>query len=194
MRVSNVKVNDLEESIKASKYPMSVSPDSCTTEITKTAQALAQSGKGEGHDQYLTGITVSFDLQCSNKMWVEMERYRFVSFVSSQSTMHRITRFNIREQCNGYVDEVIIKRLEELQQESIDDPTNEQKKLQLLYNIPSGFELTARLTTNYRALKTVYAQRQNHRLPEWRAFCKFIETLPMAKELIVPKKQQEKEM
>lgn len=193
MRVSNVKVSDLEESIKASKYPMSISPDSCTTEITNTAKALAQSGKGEGHDQFLTGITVSFDLQCSNKMWVEMERYRFVSFVSSQSTMHRITRFNIREQCNGYVDDVIIKRLEELQEEAIADPANEEKRLKLLYNIPSGFELTARLTTNYRALKTVYAQRHNHRLPEWRAFCKFIELLPEAKNLIVPKKEQEQE-
>ena len=44
MRVSNVRVSDLEESVKASKYPMSISPDSCTTELTKTAQALAQSG------------------------------------------------------------------------------------------------------------------------------------------------------
>ena len=189
MRVSNVRVSDLEESVKASKYPMSISPDSCTTELTKTAQSLAQSGKGEGHDQYLTGILVSFDLTCSNKMWVEMERYRFVSFVSSQSTMHRITRFNIKEQCNGYVDEIILNRLQQLQEESIQDPTNDEKKLRLLYNVPSGFELTARLTTNYRALKTVYAQRNNHRLPEWRAFCKFIETLPRAKELIIPKQK-----
>lgn len=190
MKIANIKVNDLDESIKASKYPMSISPDSCTTEITNTAKALAQSGKGEGHDQYLTGILVSFDLTCSNKMWVEMERYRFVNFVSSQSTMHRITRFNIKEQCNGYVDKVILQRLIELQEEAIADPANEEKKLRLLYNIPSGFELTARLTTNYRALKTVYAQRKNHRLPEWRAFCKFVETLPYADKLIINKEKE----
>lgn len=190
MKIANIKVNDLDESIKASKYPMSISPDSCTTEITNTAKALAQSGKGEGHDQYLTGILVSFDLTCSNKMWVEMERYRFVNFVSSQSTMHRITKFNIKEQCNGYVDKVILQRLIELQEEAIADPANEEKKLRLLYNIPSGFELTARLTTNYRALKTVYAQRKNHRLPEWRAFCKFVETLPYADKLIINKEKE----
>ena len=190
MKIANIKVNDLDESIKASKYPMSISPDSCTTEITNTAKALAQSGKGEGHDQYLTGILVSFDLTCSNKMWVEMERYRFVNFVSSQSTMHRITRFNIKEQCNGYVDKVILQRLIELQEEAIADPANEEKKLRLLYNIPSGFELPARLTTNYRALKTVYAQRKNHRLPEWRAFCKFVETLPYADKLIINKEKE----
>ena len=59
--------------------------------------------------------------------------------------------------------------------------------------MPSGFELTARLTTNYRALKTVYAQRKNHRLPEWRAFCRLIEELLYARQLIVPKDKQ-KEM
>ena len=57
--------------------------------------------------------------------------------------------------------------------------------LRLLYSNPCGFELTARLTTNYRALKTIYSQRKNHRLPEWREFCKEIEKLPYAKELIV---------
>ena len=36
----------------------------------------------------------------------------------------------------------------------------------------------ARLTTNYRSLKTIYSQRKNHRLPEWREFCEWIETLP----------------
>ena len=32
-------------------------------------------------------------------------------------------------------------------------------------------------------LKTIYAQRKSHRLPEWRDFCAWIETLPMFKEL-----------
>ena len=193
MRVSNVEISGLEQSIKASKYPMSIAPELCNTDITNTVKALGQSGKGEVHDQFLTGILVSFDLTCSNKMWVEMERYRFVYFVSSQSTMHRIAKFDIELQCNNYVDKSIIQRVQELQEQSMQDPTNEEKKLKLLYNIPSGFELTARLTTNYRALKTVYAQRKNHRLPEWRAFCKFIETLPYAKELIIPPKTQEVE-
>ena len=44
--------------------------------------------------------------------------------------------------------------------------------------------LTARLTTNYRCLKTIYSQRKNHRLPEWRQFCEEIKKLPYAAELI----------
>ena len=52
--------------------------------------------------------------------------------------------------------------------------------LEILYSNPAGFRLTARMTTNYRQLKTMYLQRKDHRLPEWRAFCKWIETLPHA--------------
>lgn len=201
MKVENIKVYDLQESITASKYPMAVDTKKCTDEITKTVKALAQSGKGEGHDQFMTGIRIAFDITCSNKMWVELERYRFVEFVSSQSTMHRIARFDIASQCNKYVDPVIIQRVEELKAEylaKVDNPNispqeKQEAYLKLLYNVPSGFELTARITTNYRALKTVYAQRKNHKLPEWRAFCRLIEELPYARDLIVPAKTQEQE-
>lgn len=150
------------------------------------------------HDQYLTGIRVAFDLTFSNKAWVEAERYRFLEFVSSQSTMHRITSFSLKEQCNKYVDpriiDIVQAKIDEynrLKQLNLSQGTSVEREkilrelyLEILYNIPSGFELTARLTTNYRCLKNIWRQRRNHRLPEWREFCKWIETLPYAKELI----------
>ena len=196
-KIENVKVNDFEESIKASKYPMSVDNDVLNSDLTKTATNLAQSGKGEGHDQFLTGITVSFDVTFSLKAWTEAERYRFLYFVSSQSTMHRISRFDINTQCNKYVDKCILRRFNEIKQDYLDEPEDSpnkaEKYLTLLYNIPTGFMLTARLTTNYRQLKTIYAQRKNHRLPEWREFCRWIETLPHS-ELIVGKQKTEQEL
>jgi len=185
MEVSKVKVYDLKESIEASKYPMAVDTSMVNAEITERTIKLANSDKGEGHDQFLTGCLVSFDLTCTNKMWVEMERYRFVYFVSSQSTMHRSSKFDLEKQCNNLVDKCIVKRVEELKQDYLNNPTSENY-LKLLYNLPSGFELTARLTTNYRSLKTIYSQRKNHRLSEWREFCKWIETLPHS-ELITGK-------
>ena len=42
----------------------------------------------------------------------------------------------------------------------------------------SGFELAARMTTNYLELKTIYRQRRNHRLPDWHMFCDWVESLP----------------
>lgn len=184
MRVKNVMVYDLEESIKASKYPMAVNTDDCNCDITKTALSLGSSGKGEGHDQYLTGIRVAFDLTFSNKAWIELERYRFVEFVSSQSTMHRISRMDIDKQVNEYVTQNTIDEVNRLKDIYL-KTQDKDDYLRLLYNVPSGFELTARLTTNYRALKTVYSQRKNHRLPEWIEFCSWCETLPMFKELFL---------
>ena len=208
--ISNVKVYDLEESIIASGYPMIDNLDSLDDEMVdlkywlliddegeenkhfKRITKLANTEQGSGHNQALTGIRVAFDLTFSNKAWVELERYRFLEFVSSQSTMHRIAKLNIKEQCNEYVWDSTIRNLElkVTEYNSLKNKTSDYAKelyLEILYNVPSGFKLTARLTTNYRALKTVYFQRKTHRLPEWRDFCKWIESLPYAKELITGK-------
>lgn len=175
--IKNVRVYGLDESVKASKYPMAVDIDKLTSDITGTVQRLAGSAPGSGHDQFLTGIVVQFDLTFTLKAWTEMQRYHFVDFVSSQSTMHRISRFDIAEQCNEYVDPDIIEIVRRKVRQYEEDPTPENY-LHILYNIPTGFKLTARMTTNYRQLKTIYHQRKNHRLPDWRGFCRWIETLP----------------
>ena len=181
--VHNAQVYGLEESIRRAKYPMSVSPDALTTELTNGIKSLAQSGRGEGHDQWLTGVIVQFDLTFSVKAWTEAERYHFFDFVSSQSTMHRITKFDLDTAYMPYVDPRIIGIMKEKVREYnalTDEDLKKEKYLEILYSNPCGFRLTAGMTTNYRQLKTIYHQRKNHRLPEWRAFCKWIETLPHA--------------
>ena len=180
--VSWVCVYGLEESVTASKYPMAVNINNCTSKITPMTRALGSCDTGTGHDNFLNGIVVQFDLTFTNKAWVEAERYHFLDFVSSQSTMHRIARFDLDKQFIEYTDKVIVDRLKELVKAYNDEPTSENY-LKVLYSVPSGFKLTARMTTNYRQLKTIYQQRKNHRLPEWRAFCEWIETLPKFKEL-----------
>ena len=186
--VTNVKVYDLDESIRASKYPMATDTSILTSEITKTVKSLAQSGKGEGHDQFLTGIRVAFDLTFTVKAWTELERYRFMSFVSSQSSMHRIAKFDLDKQYIEYVDPRMIEIMNELK-DRYNETQDPEDYLRLLYSNPCGFKLTARLTSNYRCLKTIYAQRKNHRLPEWKAVCDWIERLPYAKELIIGEEQ-----
>ena len=184
MKLENVKVYDLEESFKASKYPMAVDTDDVNGDITPRIVSLARTPKGEGHDQFLTGIRVAFDLTFTVKAWTEAERYRFLEFVSSQSTMHRIAKFDLSQQYCKYVDPRMIEIMEELKNR-YNETGDPEDYLRLLYSNPCGFNLTARLTTNYRCLKTIYSQRKNHRLPEWREFCEWIETLPYAKELIL---------
>ena len=166
-RISNVKVYDLEESLIASGYPMRTElvdrqPDD--KDINRAKNLVKASRTNGAHAQFLTGIRVNFDLTFSNKAWVEAERYRFLEFVSSQSTMHRITKFQLKEQCNRYVDNRIIdivqnyineyNRLANLPATNDEDAQKSRVEkmkelyLTILYNIPSGFELTARMTTN----------------------------------------------
>lgn len=202
--VSNVKIYDLEECLIASGYPMRTNTElgePTEKDINRCINLVKATLDGnQAHAQFLTGIRVNFDLTFTNKAWVEAERYRFLEFVSSQSTMHRITKFDLDSQYIEYVDPRII----EIMKEKIQDYNNSQaviqtlsaeeraaankelkkKYLEILYSNPSGFKLTARITTNYRCLRNIYKQRKDHRLPEWRAFCEWIETLPYAKELL----------
>ena len=207
MIISNLKVYDLEESLLASGYAMRTELNEIvvTDKTLKRAKNLAKASNGNGaHGQFMTGIRVNFDLTFSLKAWIEAERYRFLEFVTSQSTMHRITKFDIKKQCNEYVDDRIIKIVEEkvneynnillaMQTEKYLEYgyTLEQMQelakeayLKVLYNVPSGFQLTARMTTNYRCLLNIYVQRHDHRLPEWRKFCELLLDLPYFKELV----------
>lgn len=43
--------------------------------------------------------------------------------------------------------------------------------------------MTARMTTNYLQLLSIYHQRNTHRSDEWKEFCSWVKTLPMFKEL-----------
>ena len=183
MICENVKVYDLKESLMAAGYPM-------RTELIDYEQELSEKDKqraknlitavvkdNQAHGQFLTGIRVNFDLCLTTKVWVEAERYRFLEFISSQSTMHRISKFDFDNSYIEYVDPIIIERMKELLREYNSNPTAENY-LKLLYSNPCGFKLVARMTTNYRCLRNIYKQRKNHRLPEWKEFCKWIETLP----------------
>lgn len=195
MKIENVEIYGLKESIKASGYPMMVETGEFNYEInddktkillsdkdTKRAKILGGTKMGEGHDNYLNGIIVQFDLTFSNKAWVELQRYHFIDFVSSQSTIHRISKFDLANQYNEYVNPRIVNIMEELK-DIYNTTKDNEDYLRLLYSNPCGFQLTARMTTNYRQLKTMYYQRKNHKLPEWRAFCDWCLTLPQFKEL-----------
>jgi len=188
--ISDVEVYGLEQSVKASKYPMCVDTFKVTNEIVDRTIKLASAPKGSGHDNFLKGIIVQFDLAMTVKMSVEEERYHFIDFVSSQSTMHKITQFDLDKAYIKYVDKRMIEIMKEKVSEynELTDKTSEdakEKYLEILYSNPCGFRLTSRMTTNYQQLKTIYSQRKTHRLPEWRAFCDWIETLPYAKEFII---------
>ncbi len=125
IKVDNVRVYGLNESVIASGYPMQIETydmnvrDVITDEILtekdlKRAKHLGNAIPGSGHDCFAKGITVQFDLQVPEYIWRQLDRYHFIDYVSSQSKMHRILKMDIDEACNKYVLQETIDSLNEL--------------------------------------------------------------------------------
>ena len=146
---------------------------------------MANSPAGSGHQTFLSGIRVSFDLIYPNYISPELQRYHWVDIVTSSSKMHRLVKMDMDKCFNKYVTQESIEQMKELVELYNNAPTYENFML-LVSNCPQGIELFMRVSTNYLQLRTIYKQRKNHKLREdWGAFCNWIETLPYAKELII---------
>ena len=182
--ISNARVYNFDNAVRASKFPMSVDVSKVNSEVTKTVNSLAGAQPGTGHNNFLSGILVAFDITMTNKMAVEWQRYHFQQIVSSQSTMHRITKMELTRSYISYVNPRIVGIMLDLVGEYNDAIEKQDKEkadklyLEILYSNPSGMLLTQGIVTNYLQLKTIYNQRKNHRLPEWILFCDWIKTLP----------------
>lgn len=111
---------------------------------------------GDEHAKVLRGVIVWVRVTAPVYWWCEQETYRAGhERLMSSSTMHI--------DCKGLSGE-------ELQKAKA--------------AIPMGKELTKIDFFSYQALRRIWQQRKNHRLPEWHVFCKWIESLPLAAELI----------
>lgn len=114
-------------------------------------------GRGPEHAKVTRGIVAWAEINAPIYFWCELETYVVGhQRLSSNSTMH--------QDCQGLSGEALV----------------EAKA-----SIPMGKELTKVDFFSYQCLRNIYAQRHNHRLPEWWAFCHWIESLPYADELIL---------
>jgi len=189
----NVKVYGLEESMIRSGYPMRFDePLILDGGYTgKDEDRLVKLGKvktGTGHDNALKGIIVQFDLKYPLYFTKQLQRYHWIDIISSQSTMHTITkRGDITTFCNEWVDMGIISIINDyikLYNEEEDEVLKKRIFMKLVSNLPSGFEMWMGISTNYLQLKTIYFQRKNHKLPDWKVFCGWIEKLPMMDKIL----------
>lgn len=200
MEITNYKVYDLEESIVASGLPMksiytgldfTISAAKCMA-LTDTsdnrdfsrAVKLASCPMGSGHSNFLSGILVSANITATIKWWEQFQRYHFKQIVSSMSTMHRL-RTMLRDGTAQFHPSVDINAVKHIRDLALADGVDEVSDEVLAYSCPMGLLLTARITTNYLQLKTIYNQRHNHKLEEWHTVCAWIGELPFAKELII---------
>lgn len=105
---------------------------------------------GDEHAKVMRGVVVWAEITAPVYWWCEMETYRTGhERLSSESTMHT--------DCRGLSGDALVKAKSE---------------------IPMGKELKKIDMFSYQCLRHIYKQRKCHRLPEWRSFCEWIETLP----------------
>lgn len=189
MEIFNTKVYGIEETLIRSGYPMATEIEymeflnfSMSEEESKEFMRVARLGaspQGSGHDCALKGIIVQCDIEAPSYWWPQFQRYHFADIISSQSKMHRITALagngcppNVYPSVWATFGKLVRKyELQEVEFET------------LLANCPQGLELVAGITTNYLQIKTMYAQRANHRLTMWNTvFVDWVKSLPYAKE------------
>lgn len=113
--------------------------------------------RGDEHAKTVRGIIVYAEIDAPRFWWQEMDTYRVgTDRLSSESTMHI--------QGKGMSTEELVKMKSELTEGTM------QKRMQMF---------------SYQTLRRIWIQRHNHRLPHWVEFCKWIESLPFAEQLIL---------
>ena len=199
MEIINLKVYGLEESIIRSGYPMQVGhPEELNERVnkiknidcphywgqcTKRSERLANTPIGSGHNNFLKGIIVQFDLRYPEYFSPQLQRYHWIDIVSSQSKMHKLmTKPLTRADFTNYVLQETIDQLNIWIDYYINSKVCIKKQMfeSVMTNLPSGYMKWMGISTNYLQLKTIYKQRKNHKLQEWKDFCAWIETLPMS--------------
>ena len=168
-------------------------------EDLKLAQKLLKGGNE--HAKFMRMIHVSVDIDMPRYWWSEEDTYHF-NTKNSCSTMHKLLNNNspitmdLFVICEEDMDwwRTTVNRLERLRQEykEIQSTTKDSKQMNRLLvrakrMLPEGFLQLRTFDTNYAELRNMYFQRRYHRLKEeWvDTFCKWVESLPYAKELIM---------
>lgn len=181
--IKNTQVYGLERAVKASGNPMRTVID--TSDATEAdfarANKLGTTRSGEGHDNFLKGILVQLDVTAPLYWWKQAQRYHWFDFISSQSTMHCLMKFDVGSQCVPTTSKEVLKIVNDMieRYKTLEDPQEKQRAWEeIVASLPCGFCLGATMTTNYQQLKTMYHQRKHHKLKEWHVFCEWCESLP----------------
>lgn len=160
--------------------------------------------EGNSHSKFLRQIMVCVDITAPLYWYKEFDTYKVGTVANSTSTMHKMASKPITLDCfeiDDYCPEAItskeeidylIQFLEMLRTKYLETKDKRYWK-ELIRWLPEGWLQTRTVTLNYQVLRQMYFDRRNHKLNEWSGkdnpelpnFCKWVESLPYAKELIM---------
>lgn len=162
---------------------------------------------GPEHRKFLRMIHIQADVLAPRYWWAEMDKYKYVE-ANSSSTMHLIGKRKLTLEdfsCDGSMkymlhmkyaignintwiefylawDKMNIILKNSLEKQGIFNKTDLVRFIKQL--LPESYNQLRTIDTNYECLLSIYHQRKDHRLTEWKEFCEWIKTLPYMNEFL----------
>lgn len=201
IQIENADVFGWEPAIRGMRNSWNSWEKSDSNEYVLGANDLALMKKlvraGTDHRKFMRMITVTCDITAPRYWWTEFDTYKVGAVRNSCSTMHTITAkaFAFDDFSHEHLTSDVMSALENII-EALNDirdayieydtaPETLQEGLtkeiiwwQLIQLLPSSYNQRSTVQMNYEVLANMYHSRKNHKLDEWREFCKWVETLP----------------
>ena len=153
---------------------------------------------GEPHRKFMRQIFVSADITAPMYWWSQFDTYKVGTTANSTSKMHKLASLEIllddfsSDKCVPEGKDAfkeIIRVCNKMREKFLE--TNDKSYwYTMIQLLPEGYNQTRTVTMDYENLANMYRWRKNHKLDEWKDFCKWCETLPYAKEFIVNKQDE----
>jgi hypothetical protein len=157
---------------------------------------------GSVHAKYRRMITVYLDITAPLYWWKEFDTYKIGTVANSCSTMHKIheKEFTLDDfshehlfndnAVNVYMPTGDFRCINNTQwlmltcdllngmRNAYLETKDKSYWWQMIQLLPSSYNQRRTIMLNYEVLVGIYEHRRDHKLDEWREFCKWIETLP----------------
>lgn len=200
IKIENVEVFGWEAAIRGMRNPMNswaksdsfeFPPDEDGTPYIglndyKLMKSLRESGTD--HRKFMRMITVYLDIISPLYFLKELDTYKVGTVANSCSTMHKIAakEFTLEDFSHEhlFIDDEAIEFLKHLvsglnfYRAKYIQTKNKDYWWQIIQLLPSSYNQRRTVMLNYEVLANMYKSRKDHKLDEWRDFCKWIKTLP----------------
>ena len=147
---------------------------------------------GTDHRKFMRMMPVYVRITAPLYWWKEFDTYKVATVANSCSTMHKIAakEFTVDDFSTEHLYddeyELLKKVIEALNgdRELYLESLKKNDWWQMIQLLPSSYNQTRNVMMNYEVLANIYKSRKDHKLDEWREFCKWIKSLPYS-ELII---------
>lgn len=144
------------------------------------------SNAGTDHRKFMRMMPVYVRITAPLYWWKEFDTYKIATVGNSCSTMHKIQEkeFTLDDFSHEHLDDVSLDTFEyiitqlEYDRKLYLKTKDKNRWWEMIQLLPSSYNQTRNLMLNYEVLANIYRQRKNHKLDEWREFCRWIEKLP----------------